>query len=69
MAELLATKRNMEARWDPDVVAYSPETGETCSAHPADYFWLMPDNYLEDACGNPMFLGRRRSAQVELLTA
>ncbi len=66
MSDLQATKRNMEARWDPDVFAYSPATGEEYSAHPGDYFWMEPDGELLDSQGNTMILVRRRTGVTPL---
>ena len=64
----LATVANMEAHADdPTVVAYSPTTGEQCSANPGDYFWMGSDkDVLVDSEGEPMILARRVSFMEEL---
>lgn len=56
-----ATKRNMrlcEDRGIPNVVAFSPETGEIFSATPDDYFMRPDDWCMKDSQGNDMELVR-----------
>ena len=43
----------------PGIVAYSPVTGETCSASPGDYFFMGDNECLFDSDGVPMVLARR----------
>jgi hypothetical protein len=40
----------------PGVFAYSPVTGERCSADPADYWWMGPNESLIDGAGGTMEL-------------
>ena len=63
---IVANRANMRRHYRPGVVAHSPRTGETCSANPADYWWL-PDHdgeYLSDRDGNPMILARRTDPRI-----
>ena len=57
---MIASKRNMEANYDTGVFAYSPDTGEECSANPGDYWYMSNGDILEDGNGNAMILARRR---------
>lgn len=56
---ILATLENMQRHAAPDVVAYSPETGEVYSAHPGDYWTLGADDYLKDSEGHGMIIAQR----------
>ena len=62
MTGLPATLANMQAVADrPGVMAYSPDTGEECSANPRDYWYLSPTDYLIDGNGTPRILVIRRT--------
>jgi hypothetical protein len=52
-----ATLANMRKHVSvPDVMAWSPATGEQCSANPGDYFWMSDDDCLTDSQGDEMVL-------------
>lgn len=51
-----ATLENMRRIYRHGLVAWSAYTGEKCSANPADYFYLEPNEPLRDELGNPMDL-------------
>lgn len=63
----LATLANMRYAaslpYAAEVVAWEPESGETCSANPNDYFQLRPLDELK-LDGRPMFLMRRTPASM-----
>lgn len=64
----LATLANMRQHYTGiDVFAYSPNTGEECSANPADYFTLGPDDTLKDDEDQPMILVRSRHDFVDVV--
>lgn len=52
----IATIENM--RRYPNRIAYSPVTGEECSANPSDYWYAHPGFVLRDEADNPMILVR-----------
>lgn len=58
----IATLRNMREFEDnrhpnePRAVAYSPVSGEQCSATPGDYWMLGDDEAIRDLNGEPMLL-------------
>lgn len=64
---MIANKKNMDEHYTPGVFAYSPATGEECSANPSDYWYLAPDDVLEDGEGAPMVLATRTTS-VNVLT-
>lgn len=70
MNAIPATLANMRkhygnaALWEPErlgeVFAWSPDTGEECSANPGDYSFIMTDDdVLRDDEDNPMILAYR----------
>lgn len=56
----------MYAKHGNALVAFSPETGEECSANPADY-WMLDREFLKDSSGAAMLLGivQRTILEVE----
>lgn len=57
MIATIANMKKMRAKYGASLIAFSPETGEECSAAPGDY-WDVPDReFLVDADGMPMLLG------------
>lgn len=60
---VVATRDKMErlALQHPNLIMYSPVTGETCSANPGDYFWREPHMPFTDEDGEAMLLGVRTS--------
>jgi hypothetical protein len=61
---MIANLENMRRYCEPGVFAYSPNTGEECSADPYDYFTLGPDDFLTDELGEPMVLVRRHTEYI-----
>jgi len=62
-----ATLANMQRYYSgTDVFAYSPDTGEECSANPADYFFLTFEDALKDENGEDMILVRRLTQLVDV---
>jgi hypothetical protein len=64
----IASKANMD-KWYPTgvgVLAYSPTTGEECSANPSDYWMFSPSDVLKDAENNTMVLVRRSNGFVSV---
>jgi hypothetical protein len=60
MTDMLATVANMQAHYSgSSLFAFSPLTGEECSANPADYWHMAVDDVLVDAAGEPMLLAVR----------
>ena len=51
-----ATLANMRRLYRPGLVAVSETADEQCSADPADYFWMGPDDSLTDSAGQPIVL-------------
>lgn len=60
---VVATRDKMErlALQHPNLIMYSPVTGETCSANPGDYFWRDPHTPFTDEDGEKMLLGVQTS--------
>jgi hypothetical protein len=58
---VVATRDNMErlALDHPNLIMYSPLTGEVSSADPGDYFWREPHMPFTDEDGEDMLLGVR----------
>lgn len=63
----LATPANMKRyAYLPNVMAYSPLTGEEYSANAGDYWHLPDDVPLQDANGEPMVLVHRFVRYVDV---
>lgn len=65
---ILATVENMRRYANRGVFAYSPGTGERCSATPGDYFFMAEDRPLRDSEQQPMILARAEGRIVPLTT-
>jgi hypothetical protein len=61
-----ATLRNMRAHYRNGVFAYSPDTGEECSANPSDYWSLADGDVLTDENDAPMLLVTRQTTYTEI---
>lgn len=48
--------------------AYSPVTGEECSADAGDYFWMRDDSPLIGSDGEPMVLAVSETRYADALT-
>ena len=54
-----ASLANMRKFYRPGVFAWSPITGDECSADPRDYFMLSDDAILRDDDGHEMYMAYR----------
>jgi hypothetical protein len=64
MTTIYASLDNMRTYADKGLFAYSPDTGEECSADASDYWYLGPEDVLEDENGRPMVLAMRGDVRI-----
>lgn len=57
MIATIANMKKMRRKHGVSLIAYSPATGEECSAYPADYRGMSDREFLADSHGMPMLLG------------